>query len=335
MNNRELYGLSKRVYKEAILHAQIQSAGSNQQKFLERIKKDKIARSPDIIYKSMAALYIGILTLIPIMSVFQMYLSLGDGISFEWVVFAGSMANVMFFVMQLVLLIVFALMVSWGIMSGGPYEWIHTLPFERKDIRRIGLFTFIRAINLQLIVMALVLPVGITVAMSLTIGPSIGVGRIILTSLITILISITNTAFNLGLLVILSRKLAVLLEEYEFSTKKSNFIRIFTMLAYFIVSMFIALIIQYGIRLLPKFLNLDPVSIKTSRLLNNILSFVPLLLSAGYLLTIFLFDLSSISAVTIVGSIVGFVLYMLLTYLIVKKALRTLTNISSTDFKPL
>jgi hypothetical protein len=333
MKNSELYKVSKRVYREAVLHAQLQAAGSNQQRFLERIQKDKVARSQDIIFKFMTAVYIATLAFLPIIAIFQIYGSYWFHPNPQWIAFAGSLSIGIFFILQIVILIVFALMLSWGIMSGGPYEWIHTLPFDRKHIQKIGLFTFARSINVQLIIMSLVLPVGVTTAVSMAFGAFLGVGKILLISLVSIIISLLNTLFNLAILVILSRKLAVVMEEYDFNSKKANFVRISTMLVYFIASMLLVTMIQFGIQKLPFLFQINPLSSNSASTLNIVLSFIAFPFSMAYLLTGLLVNFSMIPNLVIVGSVTGSLLYAIIIYFIVRKALNTLRNISSPDIK--
>jgi len=331
MKNSELYKVSKRVYREAVLHAQLQAAGSNQQRFLERIQKDKMARSQDMIFKVMTAFYIVTLVVLPIISIFQIYLNYGT--SPEWITFAGSLSMSIFFLLQIVTLIVFALMLSWGVMSGGPYEWIHTLPFNRNHIQKIGFFTFARSINVQLIAMSLVLPIGVTTAVSIAVGASFGVGKILLISLISIIISILNTIFNLAILAILSRRLAIVMEEYDFNSKKANFIRIATMVVYLIASMLIVTVMQIGINKLPVLFQINPLSSNSTTILNSVLSFIPFPFSIGYLMTLFIVDFSMVPNLVIIGSVIGFLIYIFVIYLVVKKALKMLRNISSPDIK--
>lgn len=333
MSTRFLYKTSKRIYKEAVLDAQIHSAGSNQQRFLERIEKDKVARSPDIIYKILATIYIASLTAIPIVSVFTMYSQLANGVNIEWINFAGGVVIGIFFLFQMVILLVFALFFSWGIMSGGPYEWIHTLPFNRKQVEKLGFLTFARSINVQLIVMTLVLPVGIATAVSLSIGMFLGFWKVLSIVLITLVLSVSNTCFNLGLLVILGRKLAIVMEEYDIASRKANLIRILTMLSYILLSMFVVTAIQLGLQQLGPFFGLNGLSVNNSILLSDILSFIPYPFSGGYLLSMFILDFNGVSTITVLGSITGFILFCIITFFVTKKALSTLRNISSPEIK--
>ena len=133
LSNKDLYRISKRVYREGILHGQLQSAGSDQARFLEKIDKDKMQRSPDIILKIMSAIYIAGLVTIPIFSLITIDSSLSSGIDPSWVTFVGSLSVSGFLVMQPAVLLIFSIMFTWGIMSGGPYKWIHTLPLGKKE----------------------------------------------------------------------------------------------------------------------------------------------------------------------------------------------------------
>ncbi len=190
LNNKDLYRISKRVYREGILQGQLQSAGSDQARFLEKIDKDKMQRSPDIILKVMSAIYIAGLVTIPIFSLITIHSTLGSGIDSSWVTFVGGLSISGFLVMQPAVLLIFSFMFTWGLMSGGPYKWIHTLPLGKKDIERIGFFTFLRSINVQLISMSLVLPAGIVTSIVLVLGSEISVLSLVLLIITSLFLSI-------------------------------------------------------------------------------------------------------------------------------------------------
>ena len=116
-SNKDLYRISKRVYREGILQGQLQSAGSDQARLLEKLDKDKMQKSPDIILKIMSALYIFGLVTIPIFALITIHSTLNSGIDSNWVTFVGSLSVSGFLVMQPVILLIFSIMFSWGIMS--------------------------------------------------------------------------------------------------------------------------------------------------------------------------------------------------------------------------
>ncbi len=132
LSNKKLYRISKKVYREGILHSQLQSAGSDQARFLEKIEKDKMQRSQDIILKIVSAIYIAGLIAIPIISLITIHSTLSSEINPSWVAFVGSLSISGFLVMQPIVLLVFTFMFTYGLMSGGPYKWIQTLPLVKK-----------------------------------------------------------------------------------------------------------------------------------------------------------------------------------------------------------
>ncbi len=333
MNNTELYKISKNVYREAIIHSQLQAAGSNQAKFLERIEKDKMARMQDQVLKVLSAFYIGMLFLLPLRSFSQIPIALNAGISSEWATFIGSCTTSGFFLIMPVILLIFSITFMWGLMSGGPYQWIHTLPFSKKDIEKIGFFTFLRSMNFQLIVMVLVLPAGTIASIGFTLSSEIPIVNSILMVFFSILISFVSIIFYLSIVVILGRKMAILMEEHEVSSKRTNFIRIMTMLLYLICSMAAMYIIQLGIEKIPQLFLNPAITRETVNTINIVLSFIPFPFSGSYFLTSFVIGFSNVPPSVIVGSISGLVIFGLLTLLMFRKALSTLRNITSTDFK--
>ena len=333
MNNTELYKISKNVYREAVIHSQLQAAGSNQAKFLEKVEKDKMARMQDQVLKVLAAFYIAMLFLLPLRSFSESSLALNYGINSEWVSFVGSLTMGGFFLIMPIILLIFSITFMWGLMSGGPYQWIHTLPFSKNDIEKIGFFTFLRSMNFQLVVMALVLPAGTILSIAFTLSTEIPLANSILMVLCSILISIVSIVFYLSIVVILGRKMAILMEEHEVSSKKTTFIRIMTFLLYLICSMVAMYVMQLGIEIIPQ-LYLNPtMSNETVNILNIVFSFIPFPFSGSYLLTSFVVGFSNIPSLILVGSITGLVIFCLLTLLMYRKALSTLRNITSTDFK--
>ncbi|MHA2309395.1 MAG: hypothetical protein ACXABJ_08975, partial [Candidatus Heimdallarchaeaceae archaeon] len=173
MKNSELYKHSKKTYNEALLHTGLNTAGSSQAKYLERVERDKNSpRVPAMILKGVTVLYVGIMTLIPVVSFLQIATVSAAGVSPQWVNFVGGLSMSGFLLFLPVILLIFSVMFSWGLMSGGPYEWLGTLPFGKRDIQKIGLFTFIRGMNVQLVAIGLLLPVGTVIAVIIQSNPS-------------------------------------------------------------------------------------------------------------------------------------------------------------------
>lgn len=333
LSNKKLYRISKKVYREGILHSQLQSSGSDQARFLEKIEKDTMQRSQDIILKIVSALYIAGLIAIPIISLITIHSTLSSEIDPSWVALVGSLSISGFLVMQPIVLLVFTFMFTYGLMSGGPYKWIQTLPLGKKDIEKIGFFTFLRSINVQLISMSLVLPIAAIVSIVLVLGSEISVLSLVLLVITSLFLSIVNIVFDLSLLVLISRKMAIIMGDQETSSRKTSIVRIASMILYFSVSMGAMYLIQIAVAKIPELYVLQSWSAGTTDILNIILSIIPFPFAGGYLLTILAMDFSNVTGILLGGSILGVILFVVLTYFIYKKALSTLRKISSTELK--
>ena len=333
MQNIELYKLSRKIYREGVFHSQLQSSGSNQARFLERVEKDKMARMPDIILKFMSAIYIGILFIIPLRSFGEIYVSLLSGISTEWVTLVGGGSIGAFLLFQPIILLVFSITFVWGLMSGGPYEWVNTLPFAKKDIEKLGLFTFFRSMNIQLIIMALVLPIGSIVSIYFFLGEQISIVNCTILVIFSIIQSLVSIVFYLSIAVILGRKLAVVMEEHEGGSKRNNIIRIGTMMLYLIVSMLAMYTIQIAMDKIPQLYAAELLLPQTANIINIVLSFIAYPFSSSYILTGTVIGFFEMPPLVVAGSVIGFILFVVLTIFVFSRALRTLRSITSTDIK--
>lgn len=334
MKNSELYQYSKITYNEALLHTGINTAGSSQAKYLERVEKDKNSpKVPALILKSITVLYIGIMTLLPVVSLMQIATVSNAGVSPQWVNFVGGLSMSGFLLFLPIVLLIFSVMFTWGLMSGGPYEWLGTLPFGKKDVQKIGLFTFIRGMNIQLLAIGLLLPIGTIIAVIIQSTPSFSIPTMILLIFSSIIISIINVIFILSLVVIILRKMAILMEESEIGDKKTSFFKIFNVVIYLVATMLMSGLIQLSLNQIPKLYSLQSISNDTTNIINIILSFVPFPFAGGFLLSNIALGFESISIMVLVGSIIGLIFYSILTYFMYKKALKMLNDISSTEVK--
>ena len=336
-SNKELYKVSKKVFTEAILHSQLQAAGSNKAKLLERIgNKKRNFSAQSVIMKILVAIYIVVFTAIPVTSFMQINIvSVIPAVEDTWNLFAGGLSVSGFMLLQPIILILFSVTFTWGYLSKEPYSWISTLPYSRKDISKISFFTFFRGINIQTIVLFLVLPVGAIIGINLPSGLGIGLGRNFLMIGVCIIVNLANTVFNISIVILLGRKMAKVMEDQEENNKVANFIRIGSMLIYLIFTMLASFTIQMAITKIP--LLFDPanqfITTQTADIVNIILSFIPFPFSGGFLLTSIAIGLTKVPTLVIVGSVVGTVLQIGLAILLFRKALRTLQDITSIESK--
>ncbi|NHJ49940.1 MAG: hypothetical protein FK733_19265 [Asgard group archaeon] len=335
--NKELFKVSKTVYTEAMLHSQLQTAGRNKAKFLEKINQRRGHISgQSIAMKAVLALYIVVFTIIPVTSFMQ--INIVSQIPFvedAWNLFAGCLSLSSFMLLQPIILIIFSVTFTWGFLSKEPYSWIRTLPYSRKDVSKISFFTFLRGINVQMIVLFLVLPVGAMIGINLPRGMGVGLAKNFLMIGICLVVNLANSVFNISIVILLGRKMAKVMEDQEENNRMANFIRIGTMLAYVLFSMLASFAIQTAITKIP--LLFDPanqfISTNSVGILNKVLSFIPFPFSGGYLLSSIAIGFTKIPTVVIIGSVVGTVLQIGLAGLVFRKALQTLQNITTIEKK--
>lgn len=335
--NKELYKISKTVFKEATLHQQIQAAGSNKAKFLERLgkKKSNIGAQP-IAMKILVAVYIVIFTAIPVTSFIQINIvSVIPVVEDTWNLYVGGLSISSFMLLQPIILILFTVTFTWGFLSKEPYTWVSTLPFSRKDISKISFFTFIRGIDIQLIILALVLPIGTMIGINLPRGFGVNLGSNFLMVFICLLVNLSYTIFNISIVILLGRKMAKVMEDQEENNRLANFIRIGTMLVYLIFTMIASYTIQTVIQYLPRLY--DPanqfISTQSADIVNKILSFIPFPFSGGYLLSSIAIGITEVPLLVVISSVVGSFLQISLAAFLFRKALQTLQGITSLEIK--
>jgi len=337
-SNKELYKISKAVFTESILHSQLEASGSNKAKFLENLgkKKKKNIAAQSIAMKALVSLYMAIFTLIPVLAFIQINVY-SEMLLVEntWNLFVSGLTVSGFMILQTVILLIFSVTFTWGFLSKEPYTWVSTLPFSRKDIGKISFFTFLRGIDVQLIVLSLVLPIGTMIGINLPRGLGLGVGRNFLMLAICLIVNLSNTMFNISIVILLGRKMAIVMEDQEENSKLASFIRIGTMLAYVLFTMLASYGIQLAIGQIPLlFLPENQfITIHTAELVITILSFIPFPFAGGFLLTSIAIGFSKVPMLIIIGSSIGSALQIGLALLVFRKALKILQEITSYESK--
>ncbi|MFX1255209.1 MAG: hypothetical protein ACFFCZ_26650, partial [Promethearchaeota archaeon] len=318
-----LYKISKYAYQEAFFDGQMQSMGSNQARFMERLNKDNnYMRNVSRMMKIFTSIYCAIVGLFPVIGFIEIKLALQNGVDPIWAVFSGSLVFSMFFAVQLTILVLFGVLFASGLMSGGSFRWLTTLPLGKGDMEKVSLFTLFRGVDLQLIILTLVFPV---VTAIITQNPLL-VG-------ISIIIAVSNAIFSLSILVILGRKMFIIMERNDESNPKTSLIRILTMLTYVIGSILFFVLIQSVWRVLVNFIRVPFLSIQMTEVFSLVLSFIPFPFAGGFLVTLLTANTPSVSPFVWIGSIIGLGLSLLFTYAMYKKALGSLHNIAFSEVK--
>lgn len=324
MNNKQLYKISKFAYTEAFTQSQLDIAGSQQSKILEKMEKNSnYMKTQSIAMKVIVGVFIAFMVAIPILAFSSIKNAIADNIIPEnYLIFAGSLTLSVSFIIQILYLIMFGMFFASSLLSGEYLKWLSTLPIEKKDMRKITMMTFFRGMDIQFVALLIVLPIGTAIITQ----------NVVLTAL-SLILSIINIVFSFSLLVIIGEKINRIMNNNEANSKKATFARIFVMLSYLIGTMSMSLGINFAMRFVPTLFTeatLNSISSSNIDTLNLIFSIIPLPFTAAFSLVEVLVALTGngeISKYLIFTSITGILLFIGFTYILLKKALKLLTNV--------
>jgi len=162
---KQLWKISKYSYREVFLDSQMNMAGSQSSRVLEQMEKNQhYMTMQEIAMKVVLVIYVAGMIFLPIQAFKKIDVAIGNGVSMDWVLCAGTLILGLFFLSEMLLIVTFGLFFAAGLLSGKFLEWYVTLPFSKEDIRIISLFSFFRGLDAQIMTLFFVLPIGIAIA---------------------------------------------------------------------------------------------------------------------------------------------------------------------------
>lgn len=315
----KFYSLAKYPNLEILMDSQLASAGANQAKILERYKKNKKAIKRQLI--ALKIVYGFIFVFIPFFSVWG-YLEIIGGYSstspIETLLLTNSFVFGIFLLMSVLYVLLMGLFSTSSFMSGNAFKWLQTLPLSKKDLKKLGYVTLFRNLDIALIALILGFPI-IMLIMTQNFW-------LFLTCLAT---STLNAVFAFSILVILSEKMAKIFSESSGGSKKASVLRIITMGGFFILAFGTSFLLSWSLNLIEDFFIIFPTN-ESASLLNRILSFIPFPFGISYLIA-FLANPVLIPSDLILTSMVGFALFIGLTFLLYKVAIKQVKSVTATE----
>ncbi|MFX0082126.1 MAG: CPBP family intramembrane glutamic endopeptidase [Candidatus Hodarchaeota archaeon] len=317
-NQKSFYSLAKFAAHEILMEGQIASAGAHQARLLEKFKRNKnYIRNQFLALKLVFGFLFVFFPFLPLATYFEIERSIGSYAA-NSIAFISSFMFGIYFGITFLYMIMFGMVSTSSFMSGNSFKWLQTLPFSKKDIRKIGLMTLFRNLDIPLIISIAAFPIIMFIGTQNFF--------IFITSL---LVSILNVVFNFSLLVIIGEKLSFLFSESKGKSKRVNLIRIITMLGYFTIAFGSGLIFSFGFRAVDRFV----IMFKTSEppiILNIILSIIPFALAPAYLLVLTTIP-NQIPIELFISTLIGFALFMLVVWVLFIFAQRALRTTISTE----
>ncbi len=317
MNNKQLYKISKFAYKEAFLVSQLEMAGVNQAKILEKMEKNsKYMRTQDIAMKVVVSIYLAAMVILPIQVYALLDTAIENGIPTQWAIFAGGVSFSIFSAIQLLFLVTFGIFLSSGFFSGEEFKFLSTLPLSKQDLHKITLFTFFRTIDAQFFTLALSFPVATFFAT-----------KNIPITFISIIVSLLNLVFSFGILAVFGEKLNRIMKNSDVSSKKASVIRVSVMVGYAVLTIGIALSFQMIIPKIEPFFTNYPTNLDTYELINRFIGIIPYPLSGGFLISNLYFGSQEIPFTQLITPILGIILLIILNLRFYRIVMKKMDNI--------
>ncbi|MFX0105485.1 MAG: hypothetical protein ACFE75_08340 [Candidatus Hodarchaeota archaeon] len=319
-----LFILSKIASDEILIEEQLQQLKSTRFRYFKRYSSSKESlKRKFILSKIFGAFIFGILPIIPLLTYFEVLDFINEGtIPIELVLFTGSLLFSMFFLFQFFNFFLMAMLNTMKILSGSVFEWFETLPISRAKLRKLILLTAIRSLDIPLIVVTFAFPIMML----------IGTQNLFI-FLICVGVSILDTILSFGLLLLFSERMNRILNINEFNSKKVRLIRLINLIIYIIIVIGSIFLIQWAFGSMETFFLLFGRS-RSPSLVILILSMIPFPIAPGYFISSFISPLQ-IPFHIWYNIIIGFALFLILTWLITQQSIKGIRKTISSKSKKL
>lgn len=321
MNNLRLWRLSKYVQFENILQTQIANGGNQREGLMERYNKNiqGIQKNTRINSVFIAAFLI-IPAIIPYNTINQLK-AINPTTNVQLILFSSSISFATYYIFNFIFILIFGMLYFANLMKGDIFQYLYTLPFSNSDVKKIVVFTFVRLLLYQYIVMLLLLPI--------IIG---WLTRSLLFVLIVFIINILNLILITYLLIIANTYLSRILY-----TKNNEFgFRSIFRYLFYVMYLIVTFSIYYVVPVVSEFLvnlyktnNLSPQNLN---LINIIASIIPFPFTTGYAIS-YLFIGKQIPSYLILFTFLGILFLIMFTYISIRKGGKKILEITGEKSK--
>jgi predicted permease len=317
---KSFYSLAKYPTYEILMEGQLASAGAHQAKLIEKLKKNnKYIKHQFLVMKFVFAFLFVFLPLLPLTTYFQ----IAENLSFysiNTIFFVSSILFMIFFGMTIMYLLMFGMISTGSFMSGNAFKWLQTLPFSKKSLKKIGLMTLFRNLDVPIIILIAGFPIIMFIAT-----------QDIIIFLFCLIVSVVNVIFGFSILVIVGEKMSHLFSESKVKSKRAGLIRTITMLGYFIIMFTAGFIFSLGVQAVEGLFDIFTTN-EPPFILIIILSLIPFLFAPAFLVSLNTLQFQ-VHPILILTTLTGFALSIILTWVIFKIAQRALHSAISTEIK--
>ncbi|MFX1588284.1 MAG: hypothetical protein ACFFC1_09020, partial [Promethearchaeota archaeon] len=324
MKNNKLstYLLAKNISYEILIEEQLQLKSEASTRLLEKYNKKKTSLKVKFLsYKIINAIIFGILPIFPLIAYMDIDRFLVDvPVHHQISIFIKSLTFEIFFTLQFLDFFLMGIFNLINIMSGEIFEWFKTLPLPRKKLKRLAFITILHNFDLPILANIFVFPIMMLFATQNIIVFFVSLGT-----------SVMNITFSISVLIILGEKVARLIKRQNLKAKKSLVAQILNTFSYAIIIFGSILIIQMILSSLVPII-IASLNFYRSPLYNAIFSLIPFPFNPSYLISLFTIP-SEIQVPYWLNPLFGLGLYLIVIYVLFRKALKSLNNIISLKYK--
>ncbi len=314
-----LYSLASKVRDEAFLESQLDFAGGNQARVLERLEKSKNdTKRQNLVLKIVYGALLGVIPIVPLYMYFQVIDMLKGGlVPVEVLAFISVILLTIYFGMASMYLLILGVQTVSGFMSGDAYEWLEVLPISRKDLQKTGFIVLWRFFDIPMIVAVAVFPT----CMAVVTGSAI----VFFTCLGA---SVLNGLFLFCIVILIAEKFNRILKGGETNSRKASIVRIIAMLGAVIAMSSTGLVINVVIQSMGTIIT-GFVSLENAGVVNMLFSLIPFPFATSYLVSFAYLPSGTIPGPLIASTLVGVLILVLLLWLLFRRVLSRLRNITS------
>jgi membrane protease YdiL (CAAX protease family) len=316
------YKLARYPVYEILMEGQIASAGAHQAKLLEKFKKNKkYIKHQYLALKFVFAFLFVFLPIFPLFTFLESANKVGQGThSINTILFVSSLALMIFFGMTVLYMLMLGMVSTSSYMSGNAFKWLQTLPFSKNNLKKLGLMTIFRNLDIPLIILFAGFPIITLIAT-----------QDIYTFLISLPVSLITVIFSFSILVRIGEKMSSLFSESKSKSKRASLMRTITMLGYFIIMFSTGFTFSFGINAVEGLFDVFSTT-EPPLILIISLSMIPFLFSPAFLVSLATIQFQ-VHPILIFSTLTGFVLTIVLTWALLKGTQRALHSAISTEIK--
>ncbi|MFW9942639.1 MAG: CPBP family intramembrane glutamic endopeptidase [Candidatus Thorarchaeota archaeon] len=316
---KSFYSLAKFTIHEILMEGQMASAGAHQARLIEKFKRNKnYVKTQFLALKLVFSLMFVFFPILPLTTYLQIDNSLTHYTP-NSIAFITSYMLGIYFGITFLYMLMFGMVSTSSFMSGNSFKWLQTLPFSKREMRKIGFMTLFRNLDYPLIILIFAFPI------IMLIGT-----QNFLIFITSFLVSILNVLFNFSLLVIIGEKLSFLFSESKGQSKRVNMIRLITLFGYFSIALGSGMVFSLGFSSVDKFLIKFATS-EPSTTLNMTLSLIPFALAPAYLIALSTIPMEQVPLPILYSTLIGFTLFILVIWGLLRLAQRALRTTISTE----